>query len=98
MNTGDGCEGGPGSGFGDLGQGTSVTLYDAQGTIIASASLGAGSVGPDDDCVFRFVIPNVPSQAMYQYEVGSHGRLSESLATAQAGFDSFVGEKSLYGR
>jgi hypothetical protein len=29
----------------------------------------------------------------------SHGRLSESLApTAQAGFDSFVGEKSLYGR
>lgn len=71
-----GCQGT--GGYSDIGPGTSVTLKDGEGKILATATLGSGS-GTLITCTFTFTFTNVPEVPFYSFEVGRRGALTYSL-------------------
>ncbi len=63
-NTTSGCAGF--RGYNDIAVGTSVTVYDQKGSLVASGQLTHSSVRDDGACVFAFT-PAVPGDhAFYQ--------------------------------
>ncbi|MFD6200460.1 hypothetical protein ACWCQF_06925 [Streptomyces rubiginosohelvolus] len=84
-----GCEGS--GGYGDIQLGTSVTVYDAAGTVIATSALilsefdeAAGS------CTYDVSVEDVPDgEDFYQVEVSHRGKLHLSAEEAKSG--SFSG-------
>ncbi len=78
-------------GYDDIGAGTSVTVYDANGKIVGTGALDVGSlvVRKDADyedwftgvCEFAFAV-SVPPSDFYQVEVSHRGRSTVQLAEA----------------
>lgn len=80
-----GCEGS--GGYDDIGLGTSVTVYDAAGAVIATSELvlseydrAAGS------CTYDVSVPDVPGdQDFYQVEISHRGKIQLSAEEATSG-------------
>ncbi|MFG2540636.1 hypothetical protein ACGFU4_35900 [Streptomyces sp. NPDC048511] len=80
-----GCEGD--GGYGDIGIGTSVTVYDAAGSVIATSALfistydeAAGS------CTYDVSVEDVPAgEDFYQVEISHRGKIQLSAEEAQSG-------------
>jgi hypothetical protein len=96
-SVGDNCRGT--GGYDDIGSGTSVTVYDAAGTTIATGSLGSseyesvGEGGVLDMCTFQVSVPDVPKGSrFYSVEISHRGRLQLTADEAQnAGFSGSLG-------
>jgi hypothetical protein len=72
-------------GYNDIDQGSSVTVYDAKGTVIATGALGQG-VPTGASCRFPINVENVPDgSTFYQVEVSHRGKITVQAADAQAG-------------
>ncbi|PYC83489.1 hypothetical protein C7C46_08880 [Streptomyces tateyamensis] len=74
-------------GYTDIREGTSVTVYDAAGAVVASGSLGAGADSPSrSGCVFPLAVSGVPSGAkFYQVEISHRGKLTVPADEARSG-------------
>lgn len=73
-------------GMSDLNQGTSVTVYDASGTIVGAGVLGSGTSPDRMGCMFPFEVKGVPAgEDFYQVEISHRGRVTVSAEDAQAG-------------
>lgn len=72
-------------GYSDIGSGTSVTVYDAAGQVIATGALQEGKrVGLY--CEFGVFVGGVPEGAkFYQVEVSHRGKITMSAEDAEAG-------------
>ncbi|MBW0118526.1 hypothetical protein I4J48_25105, partial [Pseudonocardia sp. KRD-169] len=78
-------EGGHGSGscagyggYSDIGAGTSVTVADATGTVVATGRLDSGRSSAGD-CVFPFSVAEVPGDSdFYRVEVSHRGEVTFS--------------------
>ncbi|MHA6793506.1 hypothetical protein ACVGVM_08310 [Pseudonocardia bannensis] len=78
-----GCEGS--GGYSDITLGTSVTVYDASGTVVGTGHLGRGSAA-EGGCTFPITVLNVPGgSSFYQVEVSHRGRITVQAADARAG-------------
>lgn len=76
-------------GYADISSGAAVTVYDANGTVVATGVLG---VGTDEvplsrqRCVFPISVPGVPAgPRFYQVEISHRGKLTLSADDATAG-------------
>lgn len=72
--------------YSDIHDKTSVTIYDANGKVLAvgelSQSMGARGVG----CTYQFDVPGVPDgERFYQVEVSSRGKVTFTAEKAKAG-------------
>ncbi|MEV7519328.1 hypothetical protein [Streptomyces sp. NPDC091371] len=78
-------------GYNDIREGTSVTVYDKAGTVLAVGSLGAstftdGGYKGVDKCAYKVAVDGVPTGAgFYQVEVSHRGKVNLSEADAVAG-------------
>lgn len=64
-------------GYSDIGEGTSVTVYDATGAIVATGKLGTGkALAGAGTCLFPFQVAGVPGSDFYQVEVSHRGRVN----------------------
>jgi hypothetical protein len=96
-SVGDNCRGT--GGYDDISIGTSVTVYDAAGTTVATGSLGTAEYesvadgGILDMCTFQVSVPDVPKGSrFYSVEVSHRGRLQLTADEAQnAGFSGSLG-------
>lgn len=80
----EGCEGT--GGFEDIALGTSVTVYDAAGTIIATDALVLSEYDGAGSCTFDVSVSNVPAgQDFYQVEISHRGKIQLSAEEAKAG-------------
>ncbi|KIF67116.1 hypothetical protein HY68_35955 [Streptomyces sp. AcH 505] len=87
-----GCEGT--GGYDDITMGTSVTVYDAAGTVIAASSLILSTFDEDTGtCAFDVSIDAVPTgEDFYQVEISHRGKVQLSAEEAQNGqFASSLG-------
>lgn len=74
------------SGFDDIDQGGAVTVYDAQGAVVASGALGQGASTNLGGCVFPITVTGVPSGPdFYQVEVTHRGKVTVQAADAKTG-------------
>ncbi|WP_233288996.1 hypothetical protein [Kitasatospora sp. MBT63] len=79
----DGCAGR--SGYDDILEGTSVTVYDASGKVVAEGELGGG-IRKGTACEFPVHVGHVPETSnFYQVEVSHRGKLTVSVDDAKAG-------------
>ncbi|MGW7285594.1 hypothetical protein ACWGH4_08870 [Streptomyces sp. NPDC054847] len=96
-SVGDNCRGT--GGYDDIGSGTSVTVYDAAGTTIATGSLGSSEYemvaegGILETCTFQVSVPDVPKGSrFYSVEISHRGRIQLTADEAQnAGFSGSLG-------
>jgi hypothetical protein len=79
--TSGGCKGT--GGYADIAEGTSVTLKDGSGSLLATSVLGPGS-GTSTNCLVSFNLPAVPEVPFYSLEVGRRGALSYDLASMKS--------------
>lgn len=74
---GGACEGI--GGYSDISPGATVTVENQSGTIIATGTLGAGTVTqPSVSCRFSFVVANIPAASFYQVSVAHRGGVTYS--------------------
>lgn len=84
-DTGDDCGVGYDSGYDDIAEGTSVTVYGADGDVIATGALG-DSTYLNYTCVFDISVPDVPKgEKFYKVEVSHRGTLQLSAEEAENG-------------
>lgn len=81
---------GYGDGYGDIVPGASVTVYDSAGAVVATGSLGKGTLPEGSTssvpCSFPVTVPGVPKGAkFYQVEVSHRGKVTVSASDAEAG-------------
>ncbi|MEU5496163.1 hypothetical protein [Streptomyces griseofuscus] len=83
------CIGYGGGGTGDIVPGAPVSVYDADGKVVAQGKLGAGELldaSSSVPCRFTVTVPDVPGGSkFYQVEVSNRGKVTVSEADAQAG-------------
>ncbi|WP_392838734.1 hypothetical protein [Streptomyces sp. LN500] len=81
----DGCEGS--GGYDDIGFGTSVTVYDAAGAVIATSELVLSEYDQAaGTCTYDVSVPNVPGdQDFYQVEISHRGKIQLSAEEATSG-------------
>jgi len=76
-------------GYDDIVPGAAVTVYDANGSVVATGLLGTGRPkSPTDNsvCSFPVTVPGVPSGSrFYSVEITHRGKVTVSAADAQAG-------------
>ncbi|OOQ54363.1 hypothetical protein AFM16_06750 [Streptomyces antibioticus] len=78
-----GCKGT--GGYDDIAEGSSVTVYDAAGTVIATGYLGDSTLA-SGSCTFDVAVENVPKgKDFYKVEVSHRGTVQLSGADAEAG-------------
>lgn len=70
------CSSGPGGGYSDIAAGTSVTVSDGSGKVLATGNL-AGGIQSASGCTFTFQA-QLPNSAFYKLEVGNRGAQSYS--------------------
>ncbi|WP_181160624.1 hypothetical protein [Streptomyces solincola] len=92
-----GCEGRANSGYDDIAAGTSVTVYGANGDVIATGFLG---LGEKDDvlghCTFAISVDDVPTgEKFYKVEVSHRGTVQLSAEQAEAGLLGSVAKVDL---
>lgn len=80
-----GCEGT--GGYDDIGLGTSVTVYDAAGTVIAASELVLSDFdSAARSCSFDISVDNVPDgERFYQVEISHRGKVQLSAEEAKSG-------------
>ncbi|MDN3021976.1 hypothetical protein [Streptomyces sp. S.PB5] len=83
----DGCKGEYDSGYDDIAEGTSVTVYGAGGDVVATGSLGDSA---EDEygttCTFDVVVDDVPKgEKFYKVEVSHRGTLQLTAEEAENG-------------
>ncbi|MFG2472271.1 hypothetical protein ACGFXB_43510 [Streptomyces canus] len=84
-DNGDGCSGSYDSGYDDIAEGTSVTVYGASGDVVATGALG-DSTYSDYACEFKVAVPDVPKgEKFYKVEVSHRGTLQLSAEEAENG-------------
>lgn len=73
--------------YSDLGPGRQVTVYDQNGALIATGSLGQGMYSGNEWCVFPIEVPGVPDgRGSYTVAVGEdRGKLTYSQDQAKNG-------------
>jgi hypothetical protein len=63
-------------GYSDITTGTTVTVYNAAGTVLSQGALGTGRPDGGGSCVFTLSAPNVPAgEKFYLVEVSHRGRI-----------------------
>ncbi|GLY34666.1 hypothetical protein Amsp01_006900 [Amycolatopsis sp. NBRC 101858] len=63
-------------GYSDITTGTTVTVYNAAGTVLSQGALGTGRPNGGGSCVFTLSAPNVPAgEKFYLVEVSHRGRI-----------------------
>ncbi|MGW0551526.1 hypothetical protein [Streptomyces altiplanensis] len=80
-----GCEGS--GGYEDIELGTSVTVYDAGGSVIATSSLILSEFDEAaETCTYDVAVDDVPAdEDFYQVEIGHRGKLQLSAEEAKSG-------------
>ncbi|MFD1277346.1 hypothetical protein ACFQ51_52265 [Streptomyces kaempferi] len=69
----------------DIQEGATVTVYSADGKVVATGALQQG-VPSATDCTFPFAASGVPEGSkFYQVEISHHGKVTVSSAEARAG-------------
>ena len=68
----------PGGGYSDIHPGTSVTVRDEAGKILATTTLGAGHYESAEGCVYGFEVADLPDAKFYQVEVSHRGEITYS--------------------
>jgi hypothetical protein len=71
----DGCQGT--SGYDDIRLGTDVVVSDPSNRVIGTSRLGDGH-WTGDNCIFRFVVSDLPRVDFYKVEVSHRGQLTYS--------------------
>lgn len=80
-----GCEGSYDSGYDDISEGTSVTVYGASGDVVATGHLGQSELA-GSACVFDIAIDDVPKgEKFYKVEVSHRGTVQVSAKEAENG-------------
>ncbi|MFE2520423.1 hypothetical protein ACFXG9_34915 [Streptomyces mirabilis] len=83
LETGEVCSGT--GGYSDIDLGTQVNVTDADGTLVATGSLGLGEK-TEDGCVFPFTVDDItPGSKFYTVEVSHRGGLTQTEAALRAG-------------
>lgn len=86
-NGDDDCGGRYDSGYDDIAEGTSVTVYGAKGDVVATGNLGDSK--PDDSgltCTFQVAVDDVPKgEKFYKVEVSHRGTVQLSAEEAESG-------------
>ncbi|MET7906168.1 hypothetical protein ABZS86_33800 [Streptomyces sp. NPDC005355] len=83
VSAGDGCHGG--SGYDDIAEGTSVTVYDAAGDVAATGHLGT-STDESGICLFDVSVDGVPrGEKFYQVKVSHRGKVQLTQKEAEGG-------------
>jgi hypothetical protein len=81
-----GCQGRYDSGYDDITEGTSVTVYGASGDVIATGHLGESNETDDYSCRFEISVPDVPKgERFYKVEVSHRGTVQVSSKEAENG-------------
>ncbi|HEX3778746.1 MAG TPA: hypothetical protein VHX38_03710 [Pseudonocardiaceae bacterium] len=74
--------------YADVAVGSTVYVYDGQGTLLATGHLGVGTFVSNpvgNACVFPLDVPNVPDgRDSYSVEIDQHGEQSVSSTTAHS--------------
>ncbi|MFJ7902172.1 hypothetical protein ACIQ6V_17045 [Streptomyces sp. NPDC096198] len=74
------------SGYDDISDGTSVTVYSAAGSVIATGALSNSRYDEGGDCSFDVNVPDVPKgEKFYKVEVSHRGTLQLTAAEAENG-------------
>jgi hypothetical protein len=75
FTTGSSCSGS--GGYSDIDTGSSVTVYDGSGAVVATGMLGSGRASSSSTCEFAVTVPNVPAGSdFYQVEVSHRGKVT----------------------
>ncbi|WP_198284286.1 hypothetical protein [Saccharomonospora xinjiangensis] len=74
-------------GYDDIAEGTSVTVYDEAGTVLATGGLIDSQLDTvSSDCVFTLQVAEVPDdRPMYQVEVSHRGKVAVDADSAKLG-------------
>ncbi|WP_244293884.1 hypothetical protein [Streptomyces sp. MJM8645] len=73
-------------GYDDIAMGTSVTVYDESGKVLATGALGSGSPKGLNGCMFPVAVQDVPKgPKFYQVEVSHRGKTTLQKEEAEAG-------------
>jgi hypothetical protein len=80
LSDGQSCTGN--SGYNDIAAGTEVQVSNQAGTILATSSLGAGTI-QSGTCGFPFSVSHVPNASFYQIEVSHRGYVTLSKSELQ---------------
>lgn len=71
-------------GYSDIAEGTAVTVYGANGNVIATGMLGRGTPGASNICTFSVKVPSVPAnETFYQVEISHRGKVTVESARAK---------------
>lgn len=82
---GGGCTAAYDSGYDDIAEGASVTVYGAKGDVIATGELGKSKY-VDYTCEFGIAVPDVPKgEKFYKVEVSHRGTIQLSAEEAENG-------------
>ena len=65
-------------GYDHIQEGAQVVVSDGQGKILATTSLSSGSGGSDENCIFSFVVKDLPTADFYSVEVSHRGKITSS--------------------
>lgn len=85
-STDGGCSGRYDSGYDDIAEGTSVTVYGAKGDVVATGELGDSEYVDTGSCVFDVAVPDVPKgEKFYKVEVSHRGTLQLTDKEAENG-------------
>lgn len=74
-------------GYEDLDGGGQVTVYGADGSMVAVGSTDTGTVSPTDRgaCLFTFSLDDVPAEDnVYSIEIGHRGKMSFNKADSES--------------
>lgn len=83
--TDGGCGGRYDSGYDDIREGASVTVYGASGAVVATGELGDSSY-VDYKCTFKVAVSDVPKgEKFYKVEVAQRGTVQLSAKEAEGG-------------
>jgi hypothetical protein len=75
FTTGSSCSGS--GGYSDIDTGSSVTVYDGSGAVVATGILGSGRATSSSTCEFAVTVPDVPAGSdFYQVEVSHRGKVT----------------------
>ncbi|MGW1950256.1 hypothetical protein ACWCRC_38880 [Streptomyces sp. NPDC001940] len=86
VERGDGCSGRYDSGYDDIAEGTSVTVYGAKGDVIATGNLGNSKSITYGTCTYKVAVDGVPKgEKFYKVEVSHRGTLQLSAKEAENG-------------
>lgn len=80
-----GCGGDYDGGYDDIREGTSVTVYGADGDVVATGELGNSKLG-SYKCTFKIAVEGVPKgEKFYKVEVSHRGTLQLTAKEAENG-------------